>query len=664
MYHIKYDSSFMSFEGMNYPFGENVIFTDNQPIIANFIKILSFVFPSLTCHLPAVHNLLLLFGLIVGGIGIFLCLRKLSVDFYFAMICGAGLMLLNPQMNRLSAHFSMFYPILPWLFLFWIHIFTKQKSLPYSLIVGVAIAISGLIHMYFFITGGIMCLVAMAVYWFLYRNEVKWFDLIKMISIQVIFPFVFLTFFSSYFNHASDRPNEPWGFFSFCSTWEGLMFSYKLPLFDFVNNNLVKVRGLDGEGKNYIGIFGVFTVFYVLTQLITNFKNFKTSLFNSKINAFFLLIFLFTALLSFGYPFTIKGFEWLYDYTGPFKQFRSIGRVGWVSFYAINLVSIPLIYNLLKKSDQFKVLYYFVPLILLAEGWSFARKVDIYQSPINDYYCTDEAKIPIDFSQYQATLPDPLFHIGSECFSWWDQAENINQAFRLGYKYHLPSMGVNMSRTSFGQSKLTNELVILPYKVPEIVHILKKKSTKPILVVESKLHINDTRPKLTHWTKNAPVVFENDQFKLKYLSLDSFQTISKRFNDSLVALPTLTHQFNENIVFAKLKGPTGWGYESAINSKTLIPGEYKIQYWMECLDPAYVLSTTEIWQFDQNHNSLDYVGEGNRFNYKKVNGNEFLFEAKVNIKPDTKKVVFKIAKFNQKENQSLKIRDAKFTSNF
>lgn len=664
MYHIKHDTSYMTFEGMNYPFGENIVFTDNQPIIANFIKILTKAFPSLTCHLPAIHNLILLFGLVVGGIGIFLCLRKLSVGFYFSLICGAGLMLLNPQMNRLSAHFSMFYPIMPWLFLFWLHIFTKQKSLLYSLSIGVIIAISGLIHMYFFITGGIMCLVAMAVYMFLNKSQVRWFDLIKMVSLQVILPFAILTFFSSYFNHASDRPSEPWGFFSYCSTWEGLMFSYKLPLFEFVNNNITKVRGLDGEGRNYIGIFGVFTVFYVLTQLITNFKNFKTNFLYTKLNVFLLLIFLLTALISFGYPFTIKGLEWLYDYTGPFKQFRSIGRVGWVSFYAINLVSIPLIYNMLKKSNQFKVLYYFLPLLVFAEGISFAKKVDLYQSPINDYYCTDESKIPVDFSQFQASVPDPLFHIGSECFSWWDQAENINQAFKLGFKYHLPTMGVNMSRTSFEQSKLLNELVILPYKVPKIVQILKDKSSKPLLVVESKLHINDSRPKLLHWTKNAPIVFENEQLKLKSLALDSFQTISKRFNDSLAAITASSPKFEENLVFTKLQGSTGWGYETAINNKSIAPGDYTIQYWMECLDPAYVLSTTEIWQFDQNHNTLDYVGEGNRFNYKKIEGNEFFFEAKVNIKPATKKVVFKISKFNQKENQQLNIKGAKFSSNF
>ncbi|MBK7698396.1 MAG: hypothetical protein IPJ39_06555 [Saprospiraceae bacterium] len=62
-----------------------------------------------------------------------------------------------------------------------------------------------------------------------------------------------------------------------------------------------------------------------------------------------------------------------------------------------------------------------------------------------------------------------------------------------------------------------------------------------------------------------------------------------------------------------------------------------------------ILFLTEIWQFDQNHNMLDYVGEGNRFNYKMATETEYLFTAKINIKDNTKKVVFKISKSSTKK---------------
>jgi hypothetical protein len=413
-----------------------------------------------------------------------------------------------------------------------------------------------------------------------------------------------------------------------------------------------------------VGLFGVFAILYAVFLLIFNFRKSISYLKNNNIDVFLIFVFITSALISFGYPFTISGLEWLLDYTGPFKQFRSIGRVGWVSFYAINFIAIPMIYRKIIVLQNSKILYFAIPCILFIEGLLFAKQTVLYQSPLEVYYCNDTNNIPIDFSKYQATLPDPYFHIGSESFSWWDQAENVNQAFQLGYKYHLPTMGVNMSRTSFHQAKMLNELIIQPYKVPEIVQYLKEKSEKPLLVVESKLQINDQRASLKHWTKNAPIVYENDQFILRSLSLNSFEETVKAYNDSLKIVSSFVPAHNFKLDFDKIEGQKGWGYEAYIISDSLAAGSYTFEYWMTCPDPTYVLSTSEIWQFDQNHNMLDYVGEGNRFNYKMATATEYLFTAKINIKENTKKVVFKISKFNQKGKHNLYIRQAILKSDF
>jgi hypothetical protein len=665
LYHIKNDSTLMTFEGMNYPFGENIIFTDNQPIIANLIKIISKSFDNILCNLPAIHNLLLLLGLVFGGIGIFLCLRKLEVSFYFSLICAAGLMLLNPQLQRISAHFSMFYPIMPWLFLLWIDFWKGEKQLKNSLIAGLLITCSGLVHMYYFITGAIMVILALFAYVILKKKWLSFKTISLVVVFQILLPFLTLTFFSSYFNHAQDRPTDPWGFFYYHSFWEGLFFSYKLPLFEFVDSNIIEVRDIDPEAKNYIGLFAVSFLLYGLYLLLFRFGQIKTKIMESNINSFFAVLFILSALISFGYPFTISGLEWLLDYTGPFKQFRSIGRIGWVSFYAVNFLAIPYFYRKAKQSyAQNKVLYFTLPFVLLIEGFLFSSKVQIYQARLDAYYCHQESKIPINGLEYQAILPDPYFHIGSECFSWWDQAENINQSFQVGYQLNLPTMGVNMSRTSFKQAKLLNELVVLPYKLPEIINILKQKSEKPLLVLESKLQLNDHRAKLNHWTKNAPVVFENDQFRLKRLELNSFQAIVHEFNDSLAVLPPLKHTYQSELKFDKVQSSDKWGYEAYINFDSPIQGAYSLTYWMECLDASFVLSTTEIWQFDQNHNLLDYIGEGNRFNYKKIEKNKFLFETPLSLKQETTKIVIKVTKHNEKEKDILKISDAVLKSKF
>ncbi|MBC7886230.1 MAG: hypothetical protein H7X99_12190 [Saprospiraceae bacterium] len=661
MYHVKYDTTFMTFEGMNYPFGENIIFTDNQPLLANVTKVASGIFPSIICYLPSVHNLSLLFGLIFGALGLFLVFRQLKIDFIFSLVVTIGLMLLHPQSDRLHGHFAMFYPILPWLFLGWLKIWDGSKVLKWSIMIGLIITFSGLLHMYFFITGAILCCLAFFV-WIISKNKKpSLIHMSGMFVLQIIIPFIILQFFTSSFNHVDDRPSNPYGFFSYHSYWEGLLFSYKLPLFNFINNNVTQIREFDSEGKSYIGIASVLVVLYGLYFFIKHYRTpFRLFHFNTN-QGKLISIFMLSALISFGLPFTFPGLEWLLDYTGPFKQFRSIGRVAWVSFYAINLVSIPLIYQWLKSKENVakkNILYVVFLGLILTEGILYFTSRPISQNAIDAYYCQNNyTDFPVKGSEYQAMLPDPYFSVGSECFSWWDQGHNVNQSFELGYTLHLPTMGVNMSRTSFRQAFLLNELTCLPYKVPDIINIIKQKDTRPLLVIETKHVIHEPRARLTHWTKYAPIVHETDQFRLRRLELNMFDSIVHHFTDSISSIQDTVPVEKQALEFVKVKGSNGWGYETYLSINSTINGQHKVSYWLECTDATRVHAITEVWQFDGHDHSLEYIGEANRFNYKRYDGNKLLIEIPVNIKSETVKLVVRISKDHQKEKEDLHITD-------
>jgi len=661
MYHIKYDSTYMTFEGMNYPFGENIIFTDNQPLLANTTKILAKIFPQILCNLPAVHNISLLIGLIIGALGLFLCFRTLKVDFIFSILCTLGLILIHPQSTRLHGHFAMFYPMLPWIFYIWLNIWKGTKIYLNSILVGILISLTGLLHMYFFITGAILVCLLFFIWSISKCKKPSFRAMSGMIILQVILPFIILNFFTSYFNYADDRPDSPWGFFTYHSYWEGLFFSYKLPLFDFINHNIIKVRDFDSEGKSYIGIIAVLFCMYGLLSLIFQFKSSIKHFIPSDPKSMLLVVFILSSFISFGWPFTITGLEGLLDYTGPFKQFRSIGRVAWISFYAINLVAIPSIYEWLKNKNwgvKRDILYFAIPTVIILEGVLFYQAKPIQQTPIDAYYCNNNySEIPVKGSDFQALLPDPYFNIGSECFSWWDQGNNVSQNFELGYILHLPTMGVNMSRTSFNQAFKLNELTCLPYKVPEIIQIIKSKDKRPLLVIETKNELHEQRAKLTHWTKHAPIIYETDQYRLRRLEINMFDTIVKKFTDSL-------HAINDTIIsmqtldFRKIKGSKEWGYEYYLMKDNTMVGKHSLSYWIECTDASRVHSITEIWQFDGNHQSIDYIGEANRFNYKKYDGNKLLIEIPVFLKPETVKLVFRVSKEKQKENEILNLSKA------
>ncbi len=143
-----------------------------------------------------------------------------------------------------------------------------------------------------------------------------------------------------------------------------------------------------------------------------------------------------------------------------------------------------------------------------------------------------------------------------------------------------------------------------------------------------------------------------------------FDQVVKEFNDSISQIVVLPPAVSQRLEFVKLENAKGWGYEAGWTSNALVPGNYIISYTMECPDATYVLSSTEAWQFDGNHNSMDYVGEGNRFNYKKIDGNKILIETPINIKPNVNKVVVRVTKFNQKKKPELKIENAQIRSVF
>ena len=64
-------------------------------------------------------------------------------------------------------------------------------------------------------------------------------------------------------------------------------------------------------------------------------------------------------LISFGLPFVIKGMEGFLSWTGPFRQFRSVGRFSWVFYYSIHLVLAISIYRFFK--DKKSSILFWVP---------------------------------------------------------------------------------------------------------------------------------------------------------------------------------------------------------------------------------------------------------------------------------------------------------------
>ena len=662
LYHIQHDSSYWKFEGMHYPFGENILFTDNQPVLANLVKYADAVLPMSNETLITIHNLLLFLGLALGGLGIFLVLRKLGTGPVFALACTFGLMLLQPQIQRFNSHYSMTYPVLPWVFYLWLQIRDSSRKWLPSLIIGILATVFGLIHMYHFLTIAVLCSLAafFSVLQLPRRNEIIQYA--GLFTLQVIIPFIILFSVSNLVYPADDRPQKVWGFFYYHSSWEGLFFSYKLPLFQYISQHLFKVRNLDVlEGVNYIGLVSVvFLISFLIYSLLglKKLSGWKSTMFS--IQGLLAFVFILSAFISFGFPFTIKGFEWLLEYTGPFQQFRSVGRIGWISFYAVNFLAIPFWYKVAARQKNPLVKWFtwlVVPLIIFWEGYH--SKPEMKNLPhLENPYETLKLRWPFQPMDYQALLPDPYLHAGSECFHWSPVGLNQDQAFKIGLQLGLPSMATVLSRTSLSQAVLLNQLVCQPYEVPEIIQILKKKDTRPILLLESKLELYNQNSSVSHWTKGTPVVFENNEYRLRALPLNHFDTIVKQWQDSLRALQMDT-MLSEDLDFQLLPKDKVWGFEAIHYFDSLTTGEAKIIFEILYKENTDINSITEVWQITKDHQNAEQFSVRNNYHYKRITGDRLFIEIPLVIKPETDKIAIRIYKDRQTKGDPVFFRNAK-----
>ncbi|MFZ1705189.1 MAG: hypothetical protein WAT79_12655 [Saprospiraceae bacterium] len=662
LYHIKHDSSYWRFDGMNYPFGENIIFTDNQPLVSNVVKLVHQIIPLTTEQCIGIHNWILIFSILIGGMGIFLVLRQLKTEYYFALACSVGLMILQPQISRLNSHYSMVYPILPWVFYYLIKIWKKDSLWFPSFIIGLFATIFGLIHMYHFLTISVLCILTSFLNTF---DDLSWQNIKKQFVIllfQVAIPFSILYSVSNLIYPASDRPHKVWGFFSYHSSWEGLMFSHTSPLYQFINERIIHIRSIDMiEGVNYIGLPSVWFIILGIIWSIIHIKKIPTLFFQKlNINSKLFWVFLLSALISFGFPFTIHGMGWLHEYTGPFQQFRSIGRVGWISFYAINFLAIPYIYD---KLNQFKnkgikySLFIMIPLILLAEGY---YKLPLRPNPpeLESMFKRHEVSPTFLTQAYQALLPDPYLHSGSECFSWPPLGGNQDQFFHIVYELAIPSLAVVMSRQSLKQAALLNQLVCQPYDVPEIITYLKEKDSRPLLVLESTLDLYTKNSSLSHWTKGTQIVYEGQGFRLRELPLNHFDTIVAQFRDSLskTKIDTL---FSKALVFEYNIKEKEWGQDAIMYCDSTTRGEAILAFEVQFKENVDVNAITGVWQITSEHQNVDQFSVRNNYHYKRIVGDKLYIEIPIVIKTETHKIAVRIYKDRQKKGDAINLSNAK-----
>lgn len=493
-YHVDHDSSYWRTSGMNYPYGEQTFYTDAQSLVTNTIKFISSNIVDISSYTVGIINFLTLISIVIGALAIFMIFYKLKMPVIYSSLISVAIIYLSPQIGRFGGHFSLSYLFfLPVMFYLMMQFYEKRK-VSTSVLIGLLTFFSIGTHMYFL---GFFALLLLFfwiyILFFDKKNPASFKSFFINVFIQILLPVIIINIIMYLNDWATHRTSFPWGFLYYRAYPESIFlpiakpygrFFHKLSTFNYIN----------WEGYAYVGFvaaIGFLLVFgRILSRLFTlRFKNILRVTNNDFLNLLFWTSFA-GLLYSFGIPFVLW-MEDLVKYMGPIKQMRGISRFAWIFYYVMNIIVFYLIYLNSKKIKNIylKYLWLTIPLIIISyDAWSFSywrgdslnNKFEILDDRDNKL-SENQWVHKISAEKYQAIIPIPYFHIGSENI-WVGSKCNISKYLYIAcLKTGLPTNAVMLSRTSINQTYNNVQIFHEPYRKLEILQDYK--SEKPFLLL-------------------------------------------------------------------------------------------------------------------------------------------------------------------------------------
>ena len=134
----------------------------------------------------------------------------------------------------------------------------------------------------------------------------------------------------------------------------------------------------------------------------------------------------------------------------------------------------------------------------------------------------------IDPEEYQAILPIPYFHVGSENI-WIVSKQGIQEMSMIAsLKTGLPTTGVQLSRTSIAQTFKNYAVVTEPFEALEIVKDLPNR--KPFLLLFNRKHYaNEDEARLI---RSAKLVYQDENIEMRRLEVETLEAIHSNYIDT------------------------------------------------------------------------------------------------------------------------------------
>lgn len=462
LYQERWGDSFIHFSGMNYPFGELHLFTDGQPAMLQLYRWLELIFPGLDPI--AFMNGALLWSIPISYFFLYLIFRKFKLNILVAALGALCLTFLAPQVFRLTGHFGLaYFCAIPMIWYFVLQMRSKLKWL-WALLSIAGILFFFFVHPYLGLILSIFVLFeGLAFALFQKKGRIRSLVLVGLTSLVPVLLFFVVT---SSFDQHPDRTPDPYGIFTYHAKPNTVFLPNHSPLKPVVEK-VVTIVNQTWEGWAYIGLSGLLFCVFGLLRISRRMRKKRTwkplnpSLPKNLRSAIWAAL----VLLLFSMAIPLEwGLDFLLDLLPPLKQFRSLGRFAWIFYYVIGVYAFYILYlswRLLiirnKSIFAYGLLIAFCALYIW-EGSVHHREQGLAMS--NDVALLDSYDFKeIDAADYQAVIPMPFFHHGSENFELAGSDASRKLAFLFSLKTSIPILGGSMARTSVPESKKIIQLL-------------------------------------------------------------------------------------------------------------------------------------------------------------------------------------------------------------
>lgn len=519
-WHVAYDSGYTHFGGMNFPYGEHVVFTDNQPLLSNSCMALKGVFPGITDHLISIHNALLFISLVLAVLFLYKLFFALTSNHIYALMASLSVGFLSPQITRFHGHFALAYCFVVPLAIWWLYCFFRRPSLYLSTALGMLLLLLLFIHVYYLvILGGLV--VAL---WFVYLVRKQWqlsfTKAMLHLCLQVVLPFILYFVWLKWTDTVQDRPSQPYGIVEYAANWEGLLLPLDYAWFKPFKE-LLGVRKVSVESIAYAGFpMLVFVLSGLVLLLLKPFRK-KQEITENKIkkepfiqNLLWAVVIIFCYAAFIPYLFDIPAVS---QYLGLLKQFRSLGRLLWIVYYGLNIYLFFLLFSLSRKHKIYSIAAYLSFAVMAIEGIGLNTDIErAIRNPKPETYSLPEG---VDRQHYAAILPLPFFHEGSENIGATPPGDAIvRRSFQLSLQTGIPLYAVKMSRTSLQQTLQQLELAF------EITQLPRPLDQEGAFLVLKQRSVASTIPYLNE----REIIYRDKDIELYALTRKTLQQMLER----------------------------------------------------------------------------------------------------------------------------------------